>query len=68
MTETHSVIRLCADVEEENRLLPLLHMPVKDPRDFYTLGDINANGQNLDGSVINILSAVRSVRTYLVIF
>ncbi|XP_012694401.2 meiosis-specific with OB domain-containing protein [Clupea harengus] len=61
MTETHSVIRLCADVEEENRLLPLLHMPVKDPRDFYTLGDINANGQNLDGSVINILSAVRSV-------
>ncbi|KAG5262531.1 hypothetical protein AALO_G00276120 [Alosa alosa] len=59
MTETHSQIRLCADVEEENRLLPLLHVPVKDPRDFYTLGDINANGQSLDG-FINILAAVRS--------
>ncbi|KAL2078151.1 hypothetical protein ACEWY4_025836 [Coilia grayii] len=61
LTETYSVVRLCADVEEENRLLPLLHIPVKDPRDFYTLGDITANGQDLHGSVINILAAVKSI-------
>ncbi|XP_063076628.1 meiosis-specific with OB domain-containing protein [Engraulis encrasicolus] len=60
LTEAYTVVRLCADVEEENRLLPLLHLPIKDPRDFYTLGDINVNGQNLDGSVINILAAVKS--------
>lgn len=53
---------LCADTEAIERLLPLLHLPVKDPRDFYSLGDIVANGQSLDGSVINILAAVRSVR------
>ena len=52
---------LCADMDTADRLLPLLHLPVKDPRDFYSLGDIVANGQGLDGSVLNILAAVRSV-------
>lgn len=37
-------------------------MPIKDPRDFYSLGDITANGQSLDGHIINILAAVQSVR------
>ncbi|KAJ3581499.1 hypothetical protein NHX12_016577 [Muraenolepis orangiensis] len=44
-----------------DRLLPLLHLPGKDPRDFYSLGDIVANGQGLDGRVLNILAAVRSI-------
>ena len=48
-------------MDTADRLLPLLHLPVKDPRDFYSLGDIVANGQSLDGSVLNILAAVRSV-------
>ncbi|XP_034562989.1 meiosis-specific with OB domain-containing protein isoform X2 [Notolabrus celidotus] len=43
------------------RLLPLIHLPVKDPGDFYSLGDIVANGQSLDGTVINILAAVKSI-------
>ncbi|KAG1925475.1 meiosis-specific with OB domain-containing protein [Pimephales promelas] len=36
-------------------------MPIKDPRDFYSLGDITANGQSLDGHIINILAALQSV-------
>ncbi len=37
-------------------------MPIKDSRDFYSLGDITANGESLDGHIINILAAVQSVR------
>ncbi|XP_076856405.1 meiosis-specific with OB domain-containing protein isoform X2 [Brachyhypopomus gauderio] len=61
VTEAHSSIRMCSDLDTETRLLPLFHIPVKDSRDFYTLGDITANGQSLDGNLINILAAVRSV-------
>ncbi|MEQ2161824.1 hypothetical protein GOODEAATRI_013516 [Goodea atripinnis] len=59
VTETHSQVCLCADVDTIDRLLPLIHLPVKDSRDFYSLGDIVANGQKLDGTVINILAAVK---------
>uniref|UniRef100_A0A3P8YRY4 MEIOB-like N-terminal domain-containing protein n=1 Tax=Esox lucius TaxID=8010 RepID=A0A3P8YRY4_ESOLU len=62
VSEAHSQLSICADIEIMNRLLPLLHLPVKDYRDFYSLGDIMANGQSLDGNVINILAVVRSVR------
>ncbi|KAJ7984708.1 hypothetical protein DPEC_G00357560 [Dallia pectoralis] len=61
VSEAHSQLSICADIEIMNRLLPLLHLPVKDYRDFYSLGDIMANGQSLDGNVINILAVVRSV-------
>uniref|UniRef100_A0A8C5BNY5 Meiosis-specific with OB domain-containing protein n=1 Tax=Gadus morhua TaxID=8049 RepID=A0A8C5BNY5_GADMO len=61
VSEAHSRVLLCADMDTADRLLPLLHLPVKDPRDFYSLGDIVANGQSLDGSVLNILAAVRSI-------
>ncbi|XP_066522688.1 meiosis-specific with OB domain-containing protein [Hoplias malabaricus] len=61
VTESHSAIRMCSDLETETRLLPLFHIPVKDSRDFYSLGDITANGQSLDGNFINILAAVRSI-------
>uniref|UniRef100_A0A8B9KAZ2 Meiosis-specific with OB domain-containing protein n=2 Tax=Astyanax mexicanus TaxID=7994 RepID=A0A8B9KAZ2_ASTMX len=61
VTETHSAIRMCSDLETETRLLSLFHIPIKDSRDFYSLGDITANGQSLNGSFINILAAVRSV-------
>ncbi|KAG7506941.1 hypothetical protein JOB18_019366 [Solea senegalensis] len=59
--ETYSQVCLCADVGTIDRLLPLMHLPVKDSRDFYSLGDVVANGQQLDGAVINILAAVKSV-------
>ncbi|KAM4624521.1 meiosis-specific with OB domain-containing protein [Polymixia lowei] len=61
VSEAHSQVSLCADTDTIDRLLPLLHLPGKDPRDFYSLADIVANGQSLDGSVINILAAVRSI-------
>uniref|UniRef100_UPI0037E974CF meiosis-specific with OB domain-containing protein n=1 Tax=Semicossyphus pulcher TaxID=241346 RepID=UPI0037E974CF len=61
VSEAHSQVRLCADMETIDRLLPLIHLPVKDSGDFYSLGDIEANGQRLDGTVINILAAVKSM-------
>uniref|UniRef100_A0A8C1JF47 Meiosis-specific with OB domain-containing protein-like n=1 Tax=Cyprinus carpio TaxID=7962 RepID=A0A8C1JF47_CYPCA len=61
VTETHSSIRICSDLETEARILPLFHMPIKDLRDFYSLGDITANGQSLDGHIINILAAPSSM-------
>ncbi|XP_070783647.1 meiosis-specific with OB domain-containing protein [Enoplosus armatus] len=61
VTEAHSQVFLCADMDTIDRLLPLIHLPGKDPRDFYSLGDIVANGQRLDGTVINILAAVKSI-------
>ncbi|KAL7857176.1 hypothetical protein SRHO_G00160750 [Serrasalmus rhombeus] len=61
VTETHSAIRMCSDLETETKLLSLFHIPVKDSRDFYSLGDITANGQSLDGHFINILAVVRSI-------
>lgn len=64
VTEAHSVIRMCTDLDTESRLLSLFHIPVKDSGDFYSLGDITANGQSLDGNFINVLAAVRSVRNY----
>lgn len=64
MTEAHSAIRMCTDLDTESRLLSLFHIPVKDSGDFYSLGDITANGQSLDGNFINVLAAVRSVGNY----
>lgn len=61
LTEAHSQVCLCADTRTVDRLLPLIHIPAKDSRDFYSLGDIMANGQQLDGTMINILAAVKSV-------
>ncbi|KAG9334786.1 hypothetical protein JZ751_006535, partial [Albula glossodonta] len=61
ITENHSAVRVFPDMEADNKLLALFHLPVKDSTDFYSLGDIVANGQALDGHVINILAAVRSI-------
>ncbi|KAL6095296.1 meiob [Pungitius sinensis] len=61
VSEAHSQVCLCADMGTIDRLLPLIHLPVKDSRDFYSLADIVANGQTLDGTVINILAAVKSI-------
>ncbi|XP_065098590.1 meiosis-specific with OB domain-containing protein [Paramisgurnus dabryanus] len=61
VTQTHSAIKICSDLETENRILPLYHMLIKDPGDFYSLRDITANGKSLDGNILNILAAVQSV-------
>ncbi|XP_060884250.1 meiosis-specific with OB domain-containing protein [Labrus mixtus] len=61
VSEAHSQVRLCAEVDTIDGLLPLIHLPVKDSGDFYSLGDIVANGQKLDGMAINILAALKSI-------
>ncbi|XP_044308502.1 meiosis-specific with OB domain-containing protein [Varanus komodoensis] len=61
VSENHSVVRICSCYEVDPKLLSVLNLPVKDPQDFYCLGDIVANGQNLDGRIINVLAAIKSV-------
>lgn len=60
LSEIHSVVKICSR-EVDTKLLSLLNVPVKEPQDFYSLGDIVANGQSLDGRIINVLAAVKSV-------
>ncbi|XP_033023229.1 meiosis-specific with OB domain-containing protein isoform X1 [Lacerta agilis] len=61
LSENHSVVKICPHYEVDTKLLSLLNLPVKDPQDFYSLADIAANGQSLEGRIINILAAVKSV-------
>lgn len=61
ITEAHSQVYMCSDTTTINQLVPLIYSPVKESRDYYSLGDILANGQSLDGTMINILAAVKSV-------
>ncbi|XP_025010990.2 meiosis-specific with OB domain-containing protein isoform X4 [Gallus gallus] len=61
ISENHSVVKTSSCYEMDTKLLSLLHLPVKDPQDYYSLGDITANGQSLDGRILNVLAAVMSV-------
>ncbi|XP_076998330.1 meiosis-specific with OB domain-containing protein [Tamandua tetradactyla] len=61
LSENHSVVKVCPSYEVDTNLLSLRQLPVKESHDYYSLGDIVANGQNLDGKIINVLAAVRSV-------
>ncbi|XP_053327998.1 meiosis-specific with OB domain-containing protein [Spea bombifrons] len=61
ISEVHSLVKICSKFEVDNALLSLVHLPTKDPQDYYSLGDIVANGQSLNRKIINILAAVRSV-------
>ncbi|XP_053413857.1 meiosis-specific with OB domain-containing protein [Nycticebus coucang] len=61
LSENHSTVKVCSSCEVDTKLLSLIHVPVKESCDYYSLGDIVANGQSLDGKIINVLAAVRSV-------
>ncbi|KAM7148081.1 meiosis-specific with OB domain-containing protein isoform 1-T2 [Molossus nigricans] len=61
LSEDHSIVKVCSSYEVDTKLLSLIHVPVKESQDYYSLGDIVANGHNLDGRIINVLAAVRSV-------
>nr|XP_054763159.1 meiosis-specific with OB domain-containing protein-like [Lytechinus pictus] len=39
----------------------LQHMPIRESTDYYTLGDVLANGRNLHGEHINLLTIVKKV-------
>uniref|UniRef100_A0A8C3NVN2 Meiosis specific with OB-fold n=1 Tax=Cyanoderma ruficeps TaxID=181631 RepID=A0A8C3NVN2_9PASS len=61
LSENHSVVKTSSCYDTDTRLLSLLHLPVKNPQDYYSLGDIVANGQSLHGRVLNLLAAVMAV-------
>ncbi|XP_037056692.1 meiosis-specific with OB domain-containing protein isoform X2 [Peromyscus leucopus] len=61
LSENHSIVKVCSPYEVDTKLLSLIHLPVKESRDYYSLADIVANGHSLDGRIINVLAAVRSV-------
>ncbi|XP_069840157.1 meiosis-specific with OB domain-containing protein [Dendropsophus ebraccatus] len=61
ISEVHSLVKIRSRHETHSSLLSLLPIPPKDPNDYYSLGDIVANGQSLNGKIINILAAVRWV-------
>uniref|UniRef100_A0AAA9SQW4 Meiosis specific with OB-fold n=1 Tax=Bos taurus TaxID=9913 RepID=A0AAA9SQW4_BOVIN len=61
LSENHSTVKLCSSYEVDAKLLSLIYLPVKESCDYYSLGDIVANGHSLDGKIINVLAAVRSV-------
>ncbi|XP_035876966.1 meiosis-specific with OB domain-containing protein isoform X3 [Phyllostomus discolor] len=61
LSEDHSTVKVCSSCEVDTKLLSLIHLPVKESRDYYSLSDIVANGHSLDGRIINVLAAVRSV-------
>ncbi|XP_072455736.1 meiosis-specific with OB domain-containing protein isoform X4 [Notamacropus eugenii] len=61
LSENHSLVRVCSSYQVDIKLLSLLHLPIKDSQDYYSLGDIVANGQTLDGRIINVLAIVRSI-------
>ncbi|XP_034526521.1 meiosis-specific with OB domain-containing protein isoform X5 [Ailuropoda melanoleuca] len=60
LSENHSTVKVCSSYQVDTKLLALIYLPVKESRDFYSLGDIVANGCSLDGRIINVLAAVRS--------
>ncbi|XP_006901977.1 PREDICTED: meiosis-specific with OB domain-containing protein, partial [Elephantulus edwardii] len=61
LSKNHSTVRVCPRYKVNTTLLSLVHLPVKEHHDYYSLGDIVANGQSLNGKIISVLAAVRSV-------
>ncbi|XP_030707637.1 meiosis-specific with OB domain-containing protein isoform X2 [Globicephala melas] len=61
LSENHSMVKVCSSYEVDAKLLSLIYLPVKESCDYYSLGDIVANGHSLDGRIINVLAAVRLV-------
>ena len=63
LSETHSSVSLFSgwDTSEFDNIS---HIPIKTSNDFYTLGDIIANDQNLHGEHVNIQAVVKSVSIY----
>ena len=41
--------------------MQLGHIPVKPSNDYYTLADVQNNGGNLSGELINLLAVVKNV-------
>jgi hypothetical protein len=44
-----------------NDYLHLLHIPVKPHNDYYTISDIDTNGQDMSGDVVSMMAVVKQV-------
>ena len=60
LSETHSSVSLYSgwDLSEFDIIA---HIPIKASNDFYTLGDVIANGQSIHGEHISLQAAVKNV-------
>jgi len=47
--------------EYTNDYLRYAHLPVKPHNDYYTISDIIANGQAMNGDIVNIMAVVKHV-------
>ena len=62
LSENHSSLTIYNGIDID-MYSSLQHIPTKSSSDYYTLEDVLANDQNLNGEHINILAAVRNVST-----
>ena len=60
LSEAHSEVALYSGWDY-TEYTSLAHVSLRPSNDYYTLGDILANGTSLEGNHINILAAVRDV-------
>lgn len=67
LSENHSTVTLY-DGLDLGSYASLQYIPTKPSSDFYTLEDVLANGQNLEGEHINLLAAIRKVGDHVISF
>ncbi|XP_071963434.1 meiosis-specific with OB domain-containing protein-like isoform X2 [Antedon mediterranea] len=60
LSENHSSVKLYTGTDVD-QFQSLLHQSIKEANDYYTLEDVIANGQDLNGHHINLLVLVKSV-------
>ena len=60
LSENHSNVTLY-DGLDLGSYASLQYIPTKASSDYYTLEDVLANGQSLEGEHINLLAAIRKV-------
>ena len=65
ISEAHSEVTLYSGWDYAE-YTSLAHVPLRPLNDYYTLTDVLANGNSLEGSHINILAVVRDVRIIVI--
>ncbi|XP_014662357.1 PREDICTED: meiosis-specific with OB domain-containing protein-like [Priapulus caudatus] len=58
--ENYTKIELCSDWNQQE-FSNLLHLPIKQSSDFFSLYDVSYNGQTLQGEHVNLLAVVKSM-------
>lgn len=58
VSESHSKISQFSGTDL-TEFSSIAYIPIKESNDYYTLGDIIANGHNLNGAILNLLAVVK---------